>query len=80
MAFNQFGAGSNVWKSDEHTLREIAQRRVRKFNINANDNSLSLNPQPSGQPLMDQLGEIFHSIIDDMNTDMANNNLVQFVM
>lgn len=52
MAFNQFGAGSNVWKSDD-TLRKIAQQRVRKFNINANDNSLPLNPQPGGQPLMD---------------------------
>ena len=33
MAFNQFGAGSNVWKSDKHyTLREMTTRKVLKFN------------------------------------------------
>ena len=78
---DQFGAGSNVWKSDRHyTLRETVQRRVKKFNTTATDYSLSLNPQPSGQSLMDQLGEIFDSIIDDMTTGMADNDLVRFVM
>ena len=81
MALNQFGAGSNVWKSDKHyTLRETVQRRVKKFNTTATDYSLSLNPQPSGQSLMDQLGEIFDSLIDDMTTGMADNDLVRFVM
>ena len=81
MALNQFGAGSNVWKSDKHyTLRETVQRRVKKLNTTATDYSLSLNPQPSGQSLMDQLGEILDSIIDDMTTGMADNDLVRFVM
>ena len=81
MVLNQFGAGSSVWKSDKHyTLREIAQRQVRKFNTTATDYNLSLNPQPGGQSLMDQLGEIFDSIIDDMTTGMADNDLVRFVI
>lgn len=47
MAFNQFGAGSNVWKSDKYyALHEIAQQRVRKFHTTATNYSLSLNPQP----------------------------------
>ena len=77
MVLNQSGAGSNVWKSDKHyTPREIAQRQVRKFKTTATDYSLSLNLQPGGQPLMDQLEEIFDSIIDDMTTGMADNDLV----
>ena len=81
MALNQFGAGSNVWKSDKHyTLREIVQRQGRKFNTTATDYSLPLNPQPGGQLLMDQLGEIFDSIVDDMTIGMADNDLVRFVL
>ena len=81
MALDQVGAGKNVWKSDKHyTLREVAKRTVRKFNTTGTDYHLSLNPQSTGPPLLDQLGTIFDSMVDEMTTGMAENDLVRFVL
>ena len=81
MALNQVGAGKNVWNSDEHyTLREVAKRTVRKFNTTGTDYHLSLNPQSNGTPLLDQLGTIFDSMVDEMTNGMAENDLVRFVL
>ena len=72
MAFNQFGAGSNIWKSDKrYTLRGMSTRKVLKFNPTDNDYPLSLKPQSNGVPHMDQLCEIFHSMVYEMTTGMA---------
>ena len=81
MALNQFGAGGNVWKSDKHyTLREMTRRKVLKFNTTGIDYYLTLNPQSNGVPLMDQLGEIFDSLVNEMTIRMADNDLVRFVL
>ena len=81
MAFNQFGSSSNVWKSEKHyTLREMAKRKVLKFNTTGIDYHLSLKPQSNGLSLMDQLGKIFDSMGDEMTTGMADNDLVRFVL
>ena len=72
MAFNQFGAGSNIWKSDKHqTHPEMTTRKVLKFNSADIDYYLSLKPQSNGVPHMDQLCEIFHSMVCEMTTGMA---------
>ena len=81
MALNQFGSGGNVWKSEKHyTLREMAKRKVLKFNTTGIDYHLSLKPQSNGFSLMDQIGEIFDSMVDKMTTGMADNDLVRFVL
>ena len=81
MALQQVGAGNNVWTSQKHyTLREVTTRRVRKFNTSGTDYLLSLNPQPEGLPLMDQLGSIFDSLVEEMATGMADNCLVRFFL
>ena len=81
MASSQFGAGSNVWKSDIHyTLREMTTQKVLKFNTTAIDYHLSLKPQSNGVPLLDQFGEIFDSVANEMTTGMADNDLVRFVL
>ena len=81
MADEQVGAGNNLSTSDQHyTLREVATRCVRKFNTTGTDYHLSLNPQPGGLPLMDQLGNIFDSLVEEMMTGMADNDLVRFVL
>ena len=81
MALEQTGAGKNLWASDRHyTLREVMKRKVRKFNTTGTDYHLTLNPQSHGTPLMDQLGEIFDSMVDEMTTGMADNDLVRFVL
>ena len=81
MALNQVGAGKNVWKSDKHyTLHEVAKRTVRKFNTTGTDYHLSVNPQSNGTPLLDQLGTIFDSMVDEMTNGMAENDLVRFVL
>ena len=72
MAFSQFGAGSNIWKSDKHyTLWEMTTRKVLKFNPTDIDYYLSLKPQSNGVPHIDQLCEIFHSMVYEMTTGMA---------
>ena len=74
---NQFGAGGNVWKSNKHyTLRETTRRKVLKFNTTGIDYHVTLNPQSNGVPLMDQLGEIFDSMVNEMTIGMADNDLV----
>ena len=81
MAEEQVGAGGNVWKSAKHyTLREINTRKVMKFNTSATDYHLSLEPQKGGAPLLDQLGEIFDSMVDEMSTGMKDSDLVRFVL
>ena len=77
MALEQTGAGKNLWASDRHyTLSEVMKRKVKKFNTTGTDYHLTLNPQSHGTPLMDQLGEIFDSMVDEMTTGMADNDLV----
>ena len=81
MALNQIGPGKNVWNSDEHyTLCEVAKRTVRKFKTTGTDYHLSLNPQSNGTPLLDQLGTIFDSMVDEMTNGMAENHLVRVVL
>ena len=81
MALNQFGSGGNVWKSDKHyTLREMTRRKVLKFNTTGIDHHLTLKPQSNGVPLMDQLWEIFDSMVNEMTIGMADNDLVRFVL
>lgn len=81
MALNQFGAGSNVWKSHTHyTLREMTRRKVLKFNTTGIDYHLTLKPQSNGVPLIDQRGDIFDSMVSEMTTSMADNDLVCFVL
>lgn len=79
MKDEQVGAGNNLWTSDQHILCEVATRRVRKFNTTGTDYHLSLNLQLGGLPLMDQLGNIFDSLVDEMTTD-NDNDLVRFVL
>ena len=72
------GGAQRLWSSDNHyTLREIASRNIRKFNTTATDYLHSLNPQSEEQPLLDQLGNIFDSLVDER---MADNDLVRFVL
>ena len=67
MSIEQVGAGGNIWTSDKHyTLREMIRRKVRKFNTSATHYHLSLEPQMGGAPLMDQLDEVFDSMVDEM--------------
>ena len=80
MASNQFGAGNNLWKSHKHyTLREMTRRKVLKFNTTGIDYHLTLKPQSNGEPLIDQLRDIFDSMVNDMTSGMADNGLVRFV-
>ena len=81
MALNQFGAGGNVRKSDKHyTLREMTRRKVLKFNTTGIDYHLTLKPQSNGVPLMDQLGKIVDSMVNEMTIRMADNDHVRFVL
>ena len=81
MALNQFGAGGYVWKSDKHyTLREMTRRKVLKFNTTGIDYHLTLNLHSNGVPLLDQLGETFDSMVNEMTSGMADNDLVRFVL
>ena len=81
MALNQFGAGSNVWKSHKYyTLREMTRRKVLKFNTTGTDYQLTLKPPSNGVPVIDQLGDIFYSMFNAMITAMADNDLVHFVL
>ena len=81
LAEEQVGGAQRLWSSDNHyTLREIASRNIRKFNTTATDYLLSLNPQSEEQPLLDQLGNIFDSLVDEMTVGMADNDLVCFVL
>ena len=81
MAEGQVGAGQKLWTSDHHyTLREVASRNVRKFNTTARDHLLSLNPQSEEEPLLDQLGNIFDSLVHEMTSSMADIDLVRFVL
>ena len=73
--------GQKLWSSNNHyTLRQIASGNVRKCNTTAADYLLSLNAQSEEQPLLDQLGNIFDSLVDEMTTGMADNDLVRFVL
>ena len=81
LAEEQLGAGSNLWTSEQYyTLREVASRNVRKFNTTATDYLLTLNPQSVKHPLLDQLGNIFDSLLDEMTSGMADIDLVRFVL
>ena len=44
------------------------------------DYLLSLHAQSEEQPLLDQLGNIFNSMVDEMKSGMADNDLVRFVL
>ena len=77
----QVGGGQKLWSSNNHyTLRQIASRNVRKFNTTPTDYLLSLHAQSEDQPLLDQLGNIFDSLVDEMTAGMADNDLVRFVL
>lgn len=77
MALEQVDAGGNIWRSDKHyTIREMTTRKVRKFNTSATDDHLSLEPQMSGATLMDELGEIFDSMVGEMTKGMQDNDLI----
>ena len=81
LAEEQVGAGNNLWTSEQYyTLREVASRNVRKFNTTATDYLLTLNPQSEEHPLLDQLGNIFDSLVDEMTSGMADIDLVRFVL
>ena len=81
LAAEQVGAGNDLWASQQHyTLREVATRNIRKFNTTGIDYHLSLNPQPEGLPLLDQLGNIFDSMVGEMTAAMVDNNLVRFFL
>lgn len=57
---------------DQHyTLREVEE-----FNTTGSDYYLILNSQTDGTPLMDQLGETFDCVVDEM----TGNDLVRFVL
>ena len=81
LAEEQVGGDQKLWSSNNHyTLRQITSRNVRKFNTTTTDYTLSLNVQFEEQPLLDQLGNIFDSLVDKMTTGMADNDLVRFVL
>ena len=81
LAEEQVGGDQKLWSSNNHyTLRQITSRNVRKFNTTATDYTLSLNVQSEEQPLLDQLGNIFDSLVEKMTTGMADNDLVRFVL
>ena len=81
LAEEQVGGGQKLWSSNNHyTLREIASRNVRKFNTTATVYLLSLHAQSEEQPLLDQLGNILDSLVDEMTAGMADNDLVRFVL
>ena len=74
-------AGNSLWTSEQHyTLREVASRNVRKFNTTTTDYLLTLNPQSKEQPLLDQLGNIFYSLVHEMTSGMADIDLERFVL
>ena len=60
--------------------KELRTRNVRKFNTTTTDYLLSLNPQSKEQPLLDQLGNIFDSLVNEMVTGLADKGLVHFVL
>ena len=73
------GSCQNMWKSEKHcTLREVATRKVKKFNtsISGSDYLLTLSPQSDGASLMDQPGEIFDSMTGEMTRNMFDNDLL----
>ena len=81
IAEEKVGAGNNLWSSDQHyTLREVATRCVRKFNTTGTDYHLSLKLQAEDVSLMDQVGRILDSMVHEMTTGMADNDLVRFVL
>ena len=81
MAEEQVGAGQKLWTSDQHyTLREVASKNVQKFNTTTTDYLLSLNPQSEEEPLLDQLGNIFYSLVHEIISGMADIDLVRFVL
>ena len=63
-----------------NTTTEMTRRKVLKFNTTGIDYHLTLKPRSNGVPLIDQLGEIFDSMVNDINTGMADNDLVRFVL
>ena len=48
--------------------------------VEVTDHLLSLHAQSEDQPLLDQLGNIFDSLVDEMTAGMADNDLVRFVL
>ena len=81
LAEEQVGGGQKLWSSNNHyTLRQIDSRNVRKFNTTATDYLLSLHAQSEDQPLLEQLGDIFDSLVDEMTAGMADNDLIRFVL
>ena len=70
LAEEHVGGGQKLWSSDKHyTLRQVASRNVLKFNTTATDYLLPLNPQSEEQPLLEQLVNIFDSLVDEMSTE-----------
>ncbi len=53
---------------------------MRKLNIYGTEYFLSLNPQPEVLSLMDELGNIFDSLVKEMASKMADNDLVRFAL
>ena len=81
IAEEQTGGGQRLWQAEQfYNLREIVQRHIRKFSTIGTDYLLTLQPQPGGPPLSDQLGEIFDSMVQDMTHGMAQQDLVRFVL
>ena len=77
LAEEQVGGGQKLWSSN---LRQIGSRNVHKFNTTATDYLLSLNAKSKEQPLLDHLGNIFDSLLDEITAGMADNDLVRFVL
>ena len=81
LAEEQVGRGQKLWSSNNHyTLRQIASRNVHKFSTTATDYLLLLNVQSEEQLLLEQLDNIFDSLVDEMTTGIADNDLVRFVL
>ena len=53
---------------------------MKKFNTTAIDYHFSLNPSSTDVPLLDELADIFDSLVDDTAEGMDNNDLIRFVL
>ena len=80
-AEEQIGAGLNTWRAIEHyTLKEIATCQNKTFKTKTTDYILTLHPQPKTVPLIERLGAIFIAIVQDITRDMADTDIVHFVL
>lgn len=64
----------------QYTLRETGTRKVKKKSTQQALTVSSLNPQSDGSSFMDQLGQLFHSMVGEMTKNMSDNDLVCFVL